>query len=124
MRSPEHSRACRDSASPREVPRRSSTQLRLTVELVDVATGVVRWSQVYQREGRDAFRVQDEIARAIASALSVQLAGNARLAVASTQNPEAHDLVLRARYQSNLYTAESLRRAGALYDSALALDST
>ena len=104
--------------------RRQATQLRLTVELVDVATGVQLWSQTYERDGKDVFRVQDEIAHAIASALSVQLAGNARLAVASTENPEAHDLVLRARYQSNLYTAESLQRAIGLYGRALALDST
>jgi hypothetical protein len=99
--------------------RRQAAQLRLTVELVDVATGVQLWSHTYEREGKDAFRVQDEIAHAIAAALSVELAGSARPAVANTESPEAHDLVLRARYQSNIYTAESLRRAIALYERAL-----
>jgi hypothetical protein len=82
--------------------RRQAAQLRLTVELVDVATGVQLWSHTYEREGKDAFRVQDEIAHAIAAALSVELAGSARPAVANTESPEAHDLVLRARYQSNV----------------------
>ena len=104
--------------------RRQGTQLRLNIELVDVASGVQLWSQAYERDNRDAFRVQNEIARSIASALRVQLAGTTRPAGPGTESPEAHDLVLRARYQSNMYTAESLERAVALYGQALALDSS
>jgi TolB-like protein len=104
--------------------RRQGTQLRLAVELVNVADGGQLWSETYARDGRDAFRVQDEVARAIASALRVRLAGGAQLAGLGTESAEAHDLVLRARYLSNLYTGESLRRAVALYGQALALDST
>ena len=104
--------------------RRQGNQLRLAVELVDVADGGQLWSQTYERDGRDAFRMQDEIARAIASALRVRLAGNARLAGLGTENAEAHDLVLRARYLTGLYTGPALRRAIALYGQALSLDST
>jgi len=94
------------------------------MELVDVANGVQLWSQAYERDSRDAFRVQNEIARAIASALRVQLTGNSRPAGDGTESSEAHDLVLRARYQSNQYTAASLERAVTLYGQALTLDST
>ncbi|MEO6527565.1 MAG: protein kinase [Gemmatimonadaceae bacterium] len=104
--------------------RRQGTQLRLAVELVDVADGRTLWSETYAREGKDAFRMQDEIARAIAAALRVRLAGGERPAGQGTASVEAHDLVLRARYLTNLYTAPSLRRAIALYEQALALDST
>ena len=103
--------------------RRQGTQLRLAVELVDVTDGGQLWSETYERDGRDAFLVQDEIARAIATALSVRLAGSARPAGRGTPSVEAHDLVLRARYLTNLYTEASLRRSVALYGQALALDS-
>ena len=104
--------------------RRQGSQLRLNMELVDVASGVQLWSETYERDNRDAFRVQNEIARAIASALRVQLAGTTSPAGSGTESPEAHDLVLRARHQTNQYTAASLARAVALYRQALAIDST
>ena len=103
--------------------RRQGTQLRLNMELVDVPTGVQLWSQSYERDSRDAFRVQNEIARASASAVRVQLAASAVSPSRGTESAEAHDLVLRARYQANIYTAASLQRAVALYGQALALDS-
>lgn len=68
--------------------------------------------------------MQNEIARSIATALQVQLVGTTRPARSGTESSEAHDLVLRARYQANMYTAASLERAVALYGQALALDST
>ena len=104
--------------------RRQGTQLRLNMELVDVGSGAQLWSETYERDNRDAFRVQNEIARAIASALRVQLAGGTAPAQRGTESAEAHDLVLRARYQANLYTAASLARAVALYHQALTIDST
>jgi len=104
--------------------RRQGTQFRLAVELVDVADGAQLWSETYARDGRDAFRMQDEIARAIAAALRIRFAAGARPAGPGTDNVVAHDHVMRARHLTNLYTEASLRRAAALYAQALALDST
>jgi TolB-like protein len=106
--------------------RRQLTQVRLSVELVSVADGTRLWGQAYTRDIKDAFHVQDEVAEAIASALRVRL-GSAPQSSQSTrrrtENSEAHDLALRAHYQTNLYTDASLQRAIALYGEALALDS-
>ena len=104
--------------------RRQGSQLRLSVELVDVADGTQLWSETYARDMKDAFRVQDEVARAIASTLSVRFAGTLRPSSQGTESAEAHDLVLRAQYLADVYTGPSLRRSIALYGQALALDST
>ncbi len=104
--------------------RRQGQQLRLSVELVDVTDGTQLWSETYARDMKDAFRVQDEVARAIASALSVRFAGTLRPSRQGTESAEAHDLVLRAQYLADVYTGPSLRRSVALYEQALALDST
>jgi hypothetical protein len=63
--------------------------------------GLLIWSESYERALKDAFQVQDDIAQSIASALSLALAGATHGVVGRTTNPEAHDLVLRGRYQLN-----------------------
>ena len=53
--------------------RRSGRRLRVTAELVDARDGSRLWADSYDRELRDVFRVQDELARAIVGALRVPL---------------------------------------------------
>jgi eukaryotic-like serine/threonine-protein kinase len=103
--------------------RRRQTQLRLSVELVSVADGTRLWGQLYTSDVKDAWRVPDSVAEAIASALHVRFAPTAQAAQRRTENSDAHDRVLRARYQANLYTDASLKRAIKLYHEALLLDS-
>ena len=52
--------------------RRAANRIRVTAQLIDVATGFQRWSERYDREMADIFDVQDEIARAIAEKLKVR----------------------------------------------------
>jgi serine/threonine-protein kinase len=84
--------------------RQSGQRLRVTAQLIDVATGYHVWSERYDREMQDVFTVQDEIARAIAEKLQVQLAGAAGAPVVApaTKDLAAYDEFLKGRYDWNL----------------------
>ncbi len=79
--------------------RRSGDRVRITAQLSDVKDGFQLWSERYDREMKDIFDVQDEIARAIAERLKVTLAGGgeARLVPKATDNIEAYETCLKAR---------------------------
>ena len=72
-------------------------QVRINVQLVDARNGLQAWSQKYDRKLTSVFAVEDEISRAIADKLRVQLigAGGKALVAAGTGNSQAHDLYLR-----------------------------
>jgi hypothetical protein len=91
--------------------RRSGNRLRITAQLVDVRADRQRWSQTFDRAADYIFRVQDEIAAAIAGALRVRLARSDRT-VSGTTDPEAYDLFLLGLYHWNQRTPEGLRVRG------------
>jgi tetratricopeptide (TPR) repeat protein len=72
-------------------------QVRITVQLVDVQNGLQAWSEKYDRKLDNVFALEDEIAKAIATKLRVQLTGGAgqELVSGGTSNPRAHELYLR-----------------------------
>jgi serine/threonine-protein kinase len=115
--------------------RRAGGRLRVTAQLVNAADGLSLWSQSYERELSDVFRVQDELARDIATALYPTLGNGARDTSATarlaavraprgTQDLDAYDLFLQGRYYFDQGNAASLWRAVALFEEALAKDST
>jgi Tfp pilus assembly protein PilF len=71
--------------------------VRITVQLVDIKNGLQTWSEKYDRKLDNVFALEDEIAKAIASKLRVQLTGGAgqELVSGGTGNPQAHELYLR-----------------------------
>jgi serine/threonine-protein kinase len=79
--------------------RRSGDRVRITVQLSDVANGFQLWSERYDRELKDIFDVQDEIAKAIAERLQVTLDGgkDVRLVERITMHIEAYQLCLKGR---------------------------
>ena len=79
--------------------RRSGDRIRITVQLSDVADGFQLWSERYDRQVKDIFDVQDEIAKAVAERLRVTMAGgkDERLVGQATTNIEAYQLYLRGR---------------------------
>ena len=79
--------------------RRSGSRLRVTVQLIDARDGYHRWSHTYDREFADIFQIQEEIARAVATALQVQLLDDdeARLRSRGTRDVDAYRLYLVAR---------------------------
>lgn len=98
---------------------KSGDQVRINVQLVDVQNGLQAWSEKYDRKLDNVFAVEDEIAKAIATKLRVQLTGGAGqpLVVDSTNNPQAHELYLRgltllaARGPGLLEARDSFQRA-------------
>jgi len=81
--------------------RRAGDRLRVSTQLTDATTGLLLWSETYERAAKDVFAVQDDIARAIVGALRVTLAGGASgTATASrgTDDLEAYDLYQRGMY--------------------------
>ncbi len=102
--------------------RKVGNRLRITAQLIDADTDVHLWSDSYDRDLTDIFQVQDEIANAIVSALTIEL-GVGLQAVnveSATSNLDAYDLYLRAR---ELFIArENLPTSWELLQQATHLD--
>lgn len=80
--------------------RTSHDRLRITAELVNAGDGFRLWSQIYERPMQDAFAVQDEIARAIVTAMKAHLPLAAKAPSHHTPDPEAYKLYLKGRYSA------------------------
>ena len=104
--------------------RKEGTILRITAQLIRVADGSHLWSKVFDRGQGGLFAIQEEIARAVATALQVKLLPgedqNARWI--RTDKPEAYDLLLMGRNFVKRRTTEDFRRAMAAFEKAVALD--
>ena len=101
--------------------RKSGNQLRITAQLIEVATDVHLWSETYDRELKSVFAIQDEIAAAVVDALKITLLG--KEPNADETNPEAYALYLQGRYFSHQGTQDSYAKAEKLLMQALAIDS-
>ena len=104
--------------------RRAGSDLRITAQLVNAADGFHLWSERYDREMKDVFAIQDEIARAIVERLKVTLEGSGRepLVKAGTKNLEAYQLYVKGR--ALLYRrGGAIPRAAEYFERAVALDS-
>ncbi len=79
--------------------RKAASRIRITVQLVEAASGMHVWAERYDRDLADVFAVQDEVTRAIVSTLPVRLDEGAldRARRNPTKNPTAYDYLLRAR---------------------------
>lgn len=106
--------------------RKSGEKLRITVQLVNVEDGYHLWSERYDREMRDVFAVQEDIALAVGGALRVRLMEGQRPVASALQphNIEAYDLYLKGRYCWNKQNEEGFRRAIQYFESALRVDPT
>ena len=104
--------------------RRSGDKLRISVQLINAANGFQLWSERYDREMKDIFDVQDEIALAVVDVLKLKLFGDERAIVLEhyTHNTEAYQLYLKGRYQANKFTREGFDKAIDYFNQALAQD--
>ena len=105
--------------------RRAGDRLRINAQLVDTHTDHPVWSERYDREMKDVFEVQDEIACRIADALRVKLSPQEQEALAAkpTANLAAYDVYLRARSYARRLTRQDSEFALQMYESAVAQDS-
>src|SRR6266481_4512816 len=104
--------------------RRASARLRINAQLVDAHTDFPLWSERFDREMKDVFEIQDEMARKIAEALRVTLSPEEleALAVKPTENLQAYDLYLRGKRYARRQTRQDLEFALQMFENAVTLD--
>src|SRR5438876_3458831 len=110
---------------------RAEGAVRVNVQLIETETDSHLWAETYDRDIKNIFSVESEIAQNVADALRAKLLPEetARVANVPTKNPEAYDLFLKAEYFANqIYSAtakdpaETARNAAGLYEKAVGVD--
>ena len=102
--------------------RTSGKTVRVTAQLIKVSDGSHRWSQTYDQDMRDIFKVQDAIAAAVVTALKATMATGMQSPQATAANTEAYKAVLRGRYFRQKETKEDSERSLAAFQEATRLD--
>ncbi len=104
--------------------RKSHNRLRITVQLIEAARGFHLWSESYDREFRDVFAIQQEIARNVVRSLRVTLSPQEKGALAQvpTSHVQAYDYYLRGRSFYYRYGRHDIEFALQLFSRAIELD--
>ena len=103
---------------------KSGDQVRVTVQLIKAATDTHLWAEIYDRKLTDIFKVESEIATAIAETLQAKLTGAEQKAIAKrpTANPEAYELYRTGRFFWNKRTGADLQASLQYFDQAIVKD--
>jgi TolB-like protein/class 3 adenylate cyclase/Tfp pilus assembly protein PilF len=106
--------------------RKSGRKLRIVVRLIDAASQEDLWSENYDRELKDVFAIQRDIAQRIGRALKLRLVARGSPEPERTATPavDAYNLYLEGRFQWNLRTEDGLRNAIGLFERAIEKDRT
>jgi serine/threonine protein kinase/tetratricopeptide (TPR) repeat protein len=104
--------------------RRAGNRLRITAQLIRTETGHSIWAERYDRELKDVFEVQDEIARSISQALRIKLSPQEEKAIArkQTENPQAYDYYLRGRQFFHQFRRKGFDFARQMFARAIVID--
>jgi TolB-like protein len=104
--------------------RKQGERVRIVAELINAADGIELWTRTFDRELKDIFAVQQEIAAAVASSLKMTLLGTNQRppANSATQNIEAHNAYLLGHYHFQRRNIEDYRKAVGHFDEATRLD--
>ncbi|HZS18437.1 MAG TPA: tetratricopeptide repeat protein [Candidatus Udaeobacter sp.] len=104
--------------------RKQGERVRIVAELVNAADGLELWTRTFDRELKDIFAVQEEIAGAVASSLKATLLGQGQRvsAPAGTKSTAAHTAYLLGHYYFQRTNLEDYRRAVGYFDEAIRLD--
>lgn len=105
--------------------RRAGNRIRVSAQLINVSDESQLWSERYDREMRDVFDIQDEIAQAIVEKLKVKLGAKADqpLVKRHTENPEAHSLYLKGNFLLYRFrVGGDLEKAREYLEQAVALE--
>ncbi|HEY5918726.1 MAG TPA: tetratricopeptide repeat protein, partial [Chryseolinea sp.] len=103
--------------------RKSGEKVRITAQLIKASDGSHLWSETFDRDMNDIFKVQDEIANAVVGKLKGQLMGT-DLSIAKESKPEVYNLWLESRFHQSKGTNEALEKGTKLAEQAIRLDST
>ena len=98
--------------------------VRVNVQLIKAANDSHLWADTFDRKLTDIFAVETEIAKTVAETLQAKLTGSERRAIAArpTENPEAHELYLKARFFWNKRTSADLKTAIQYFNQAIDKD--
>jgi adenylate cyclase len=104
--------------------RRFQDSMRITVQLVDVATNRQIWGNTYKGKLDDIFDIQEQVAQQIVEALKLKLSFSEKVSLTKRQtvNAQAYDLYLRGQDYLYRLTKRSVDRAIQLFEKAIELD--
>ncbi|RPI72271.1 MAG: hypothetical protein EHM47_08620 [Ignavibacteriales bacterium] len=104
--------------------RKISNTARITVQLIDVPTQKHLWSEAYDRELKDIFAIQSDIAKKVADGLKVQLLANEKEQIekVGTENTDAYRYYLLGNYSLNRRTGVSLVKGIEYFNKAIEYD--
>lgn len=102
----------------------SGKHLRVRVQLIETENGVYLWSETFDRQMRDVFAIQEEIARAIVRTLRIQLGGGGEepLVSRSTITLSAYDYYLKGRYHWHRRRPDDLTLSLECFQAAIGAD--
>jgi TolB-like protein/DNA-binding winged helix-turn-helix (wHTH) protein/Flp pilus assembly protein TadD len=103
---------------------RSGDQVRITAQLIQVPADKHLWAQSYQGNVRDTLTVQNQIARAVAEEIRIEVTPREQAALKSAKiiDPKAYEAYLKGRYSWNRRTADGLKKAVEYFNDAIAMD--
>ena len=103
--------------------RKQNDRVRIVAELVNAGDGIALWTRTFDRELRDIFSLQQEIARAVAESLKVTLLGsNEKSAQMASNSVQAHNAYLQAHFHFQRRNLEDYRKAITYFDQAIQFD--
>src|SRR4051812_44495542 len=102
--------------------RKVGDRVRIAIQLVNATDGSQRWSDTYNRELKDIFAVQEEIAKAVADQLRVRLLGATVSSKPANQNPDAYNAFLQAKFSFDKASSAAATEAITHLDEALQFD--
>ncbi len=104
--------------------RKQGNRVRIVAELINAADGIQLWSRTFERELKDIFAVQAEIANAVATSLELTLRGakDTIVANASTASVEAHNAYLQGHFYFVRRNLDDYRKAVGFFDQAIRID--
>ena len=103
--------------------RKQGNRVRIVAELVNASDGIQLWTQTFDRQLKDIFAVQEEIARAVAESLKVTLLGSQNSpSQIATNNVEAHNAYLQGHFHFLRRNVDDYSKAISFFDRAIELD--
>ena len=104
--------------------RKQGDQVRIVAELINAADGSELWSRTFDRELKDIFAVQSEIAMAVATSLELTVLGANETSAqnAATKSVEAHNAYLQGHFYFERRNLEDYRKSVGFFDQAIHLD--
>ncbi|RIA09016.1 TolB-like protein [Flavobacteriaceae bacterium MAR_2010_72] len=101
--------------------RKSGNTFRITTQLINITSGAHIWSETYDRDMTDIFKIQDEIAAAVTTQLKLTILG--KKFETKTVNTDAFNLYLQAKQLREQVSSESTKNALKLIKESIAIDS-